>query len=1350
MRRFSLYICFFLIILSFVAESIQFCEIGNRCTECEIEYYIGKPCVDRNSAAYSLLRCNDAIGVTEVDEQAYLLCDAQSKRLRMELCPTINGAPSYFDGKKGCYDPLGYRHHQAAIAGSGRVGDICVFNTDCLSGMYCSSGHCSCLSTFVPVDGYCYESTVLIFNLTLLPQLKYAMRTAGGVARLNVRILCLRVSYWVSDDAGNIGPPFMCPLPDGGGVLTLLNDVIQSLLPPNDFFLFPIQCNSKTTAVPATKRDYNGNNACVYTSANGNYNDLDQKVLDVSDIYDCIEWASFATLPTLQYGFDTNADGICCMSRAFACIQPKKGEEGGIEPRWWYNSIAGTCQQFLWNPATTDGSPNNFRTLDHCESYCRDTCIRGSPEYTTTAATPSAQSPIDGCASSTACSSSYDCTTIGSLQWCCLSTVELCSKEGGRPYDANSASRGTNYDLGVTFFTIDASGTNPPMPAPSSKRYYYDPTDGQCHDFTYAGLLGNFNNFMSTADCQNFCGRLQCDYGSPLQIGSTPQRCKSNSDCPLSHSCKTDKNVCCPTPQTVCTEPLRVGDCTDSVQRYWFNAATRACEVFDYTGCQGNDNRFKSLLDCQTFCKNINPEPNCPQGQAYRDSAGKYFQCAGSASSFVCPINYECYYDGFLYGCCPIQSYTCSLQSDSGVVCGAGSSFRYFFNPQTRECQNFQFLGCDGNSNNFPSLSDCEEYCGVGGCPNGGSPYRTPTGQTATCSASVSCPTTHECAIITSGTNAVNRCCPTKAYICALPPQTGTMCGSSTQLRYYFNIVTQQCTSFSYNGCNGNMNNFATLTECNDFCFSSGKNPSSQVPTQCTLSATVNVCPLGFTCQSDIPNAFQGYCCSVSPVCPNKANFYVDLTTKMPVPCAAGGFSQCPTGFTCQPQQGRPIAYCCAGTITGVSDGCPPNQYVYMNNGEIAACDPFNPPNSPCPSDYSCQWSLSNQRYQCCGSNPITLPTQSDGCPDSQVSLLDYNTKKPRLCTASAPNACPNGYFCQFSSVNAQFQCCGISAACRADQVSIAGICLDRSNPNQPCVNPAQCLGGSTCTNGVCLCPPSTFLAGNICKQGRAAGGGIGGGIGGGVGGCASNQIFVNGQCLNTAEIGQACVTTAQCLGQSQCISGFCECTPGQIVQDNVCIVGLPTQNVCDVGSQPFLMNGVPQICTGAGCPTGYSCQYSRSARNYYCCSVVGGIGGITGFGTNGCPSGNALLFPQNNLPVECDTGSRPCPNGYVCMPSTTLSGLYQCCSASTTSSKRLQQERRDVGTSNVTRSATPRPTTTLKPDVVCPSYLVLVERVVNGRKTTRCETSCPSDEIPVRGICKKATYFDAEAIMND
>jgi hypothetical protein len=64
------------------------------------------------------------------------------------------------------------------------------------------------------------------------------------------------------------------------------------------------------------------------------------------------------------------------------------------------------------------------------------------------------------------------------------------------------------------------------------------------------------------------------------------------------------------------------------------------------------------------------------------------------------------------------------------------------------------------------------------------------------------------------------------AYICSLPPHTGAMgsCGSFTQsqTRYYFNVATQHCIPFVFSGCDGNLNSFSTVVECNDFCMSAG------------------------------------------------------------------------------------------------------------------------------------------------------------------------------------------------------------------------------------------------------------------------------------------------------------------------------------------------------------------------------------------------------------------------------------------------------------------------------------------------------------------------------------------------
>ena len=123
----------------------------------------------------------------------------------------------------------------------------------------------------------------------------------------------------------------------------------------------------------------------------------------------------------------------------------------------------------------------------------------------------------------------------------------------------------------------------------------------------------------------------------------------------------------------------------------------------------------------------------------------------------------------------PISAFTCSLSANKGVTCGSGSSYRYFYNSQSQECESFQYNGCDGNSNNFATREDCEvfvfeepqlillqAYCGVGGCPNGGTPERNEFGQLIVCGLGVSCPSTHECTSVTTGTSVINRCCPTR------------------------------------------------------------------------------------------------------------------------------------------------------------------------------------------------------------------------------------------------------------------------------------------------------------------------------------------------------------------------------------------------------------------------------------------------------------------------------------------------------------------------------------------------------------------------------------------------------------
>ncbi|VDN20575.1 unnamed protein product, partial [Gongylonema pulchrum] len=366
----------------------------------------------------------------------------------------------------------------------------------------------------------------------------------------------------------------------------------------------------------------------------------------------------------------------------------------------------------------------------------------------------------------------------------------------------------------------------------------------------------------------------------------------------------------------ICSQPLRLGDCKQSVRRYWYNAVTRSCEPFDFTGCQGNDNNFGTLLECQNTCENVISEPQCPQGDAYKDSRGNYFVCSNSGTGNVCPVNYECSFDGNVWGCCPTKSFTCSQSSSKGVTCGAGSSYRkgvtcgagssyrYFYNSQTQECESFQY-------------NDCESYCGVGGCPNGGTPERNEFGRLMTCSSAASCPSTHECTSVSSGNSVASRCCPTRAYICSLPPQQGSSCSSSTASRYYFNIVTKECTRFTYNGCNGNLNNFATLEQCNNFCLSSAcapgdiayVNPNTRMPFECSTTVS-NSCPASFTCTYDQ--------LSGNNVCPESEKAYVNAVDMSVRECLINVDGSCPSNYLCRFHTQKNRYYCCTSISGGI------------------------------------------------------------------------------------------------------------------------------------------------------------------------------------------------------------------------------------------------------------------------------------------------------------------------------------------------------------------------------------------------------------------------------------------------
>ncbi|XP_033009902.1 BPTI/Kunitz domain-containing protein-like [Lacerta agilis] len=94
-------------------------------------------------------------------------------------------------------------------------------------------------------------------------------------------------------------------------------------------------------------------------------------------------------------------------------------------------------------------------------------------------------------------------------------------------------------------------------------RYYYNPSQKKCNQFKYGGCWGNSNTFETKEACEEACGKI------------SPEVCKLPKDS---------------------------GPCEAYSESYYYNAATRKCEIFVYGGCRGNGNRFRTILECMMVC----------------------------------------------------------------------------------------------------------------------------------------------------------------------------------------------------------------------------------------------------------------------------------------------------------------------------------------------------------------------------------------------------------------------------------------------------------------------------------------------------------------------------------------------------------------------------------------------------------------------------------------------------------------------------------------------------------------------------------------------------------------------------
>uniref|UniRef100_A0A0K0DNR3 BPTI/Kunitz inhibitor domain-containing protein n=1 Tax=Angiostrongylus cantonensis TaxID=6313 RepID=A0A0K0DNR3_ANGCA len=555
---------------------------------------------------------------------------------------------------------------------------------------------------------------------------------------------------------------------------------------------------------------------------------------------------------------------------------------------------------------------------------------------------------------------------------------------------------------------------------------------------------------------------------------------------------------------------------------------------------------------------------------------------------------------------------------------------RYF-----RKCQAFQYYGCNGNGNNFPSLKSCHDhFC------NGPAVLVDPNQQPQRCSDTVPCPSGYAC-------NPEHYCCPFSETACSASLSKGDVCGGvPLRTMWYYDQKQAKCIEFSYNGCGGTANRFTSRKACTSACVNSslsGSCPRGMSPViedgdttvkECTLNV-MGTCPFSASCVRSTTN--QPICCQAVTSCPNNRIPYVIPESTSVVACNIET-DECPVCYPFFLNSFRTLG--CFKLAMFHSIAIVPDLHSFKAFNQIHSAYYLMFSISPCPAQLT-------TNGQTCTVNAI------GDCPRNYLCFRDAGFKHGSCCRTGPPRCAIKQYVPVFVSgtqvqiCQADLGGCPQNSRCITSNIPKVSICCHLHGSS------SEFRSGSSNVSGIF---ERNFYVVNgdrpFAREGI-------------VFGCS----FIRDDCPAGYKCEFSSTGQAVCCSDSESI----RCPVGSSAFEYggrplACPAG--STNVCEerhlliqviLGVRVYHPLNRRQFCSPLrdSCPIGYHCMESDQAGQYICCAQGDLSEQFKGF----CPPNQIPYVSREGFPPTCHMQLNPCPTmaPYICIYSAMKQDSYCC-----------------------------------------------------------------------------------------